>query len=92
MPTFIKAPQTIMAVGNKPKRIEEFVGRVNTKDENVSVARMVSPGGWFIARTTERCQPCRLTARSIVTVRLHAVVAQYRELFQCTTAWAGACV
>ena len=36
----------IEAAGNKPKRIEEFIGRVNSKTAGVSVARMKSPGGW----------------------------------------------
>lgn len=36
----------IEAAGNKPKRIEEYAGRVNTGHERVSVARMVSPAGW----------------------------------------------
>jgi ethanolamine utilization protein EutQ len=46
MPKLIEQPTVIMAAGNKPKRIEEFVGRVNTSHESVSIARMVSPGGW----------------------------------------------
>ena len=46
MPTSIKAPSVIQAAGNKPKIIEEFIGRVNSKTEPVSVARMKSPGGW----------------------------------------------
>ena len=46
MPTLIAAPQVIQAAGNKPKRIEEFVGRVNTGEGRLSVARMKSPGGW----------------------------------------------
>jgi mannose-6-phosphate isomerase-like protein (cupin superfamily) len=46
MPTHIKQPSVIEAAGNKPKRIEEFVGRVNSKTGGVSVARMQSPGGW----------------------------------------------
>ena len=36
----------IEAAGNKPKRIEEFIGRVNSKTAAVSVAHMRSPGGW----------------------------------------------
>lgn len=36
----------IEAAGNKPKRIEEYVGRVNTCTPEVSVARMLSPPGW----------------------------------------------
>src|SRR5947209_12925735 len=46
MPTHIKQPSVIEAAGNKPKRIEEFIGRVNSKTSGVSVARMRSPGGW----------------------------------------------
>jgi mannose-6-phosphate isomerase-like protein (cupin superfamily) len=46
MPTLIEQPTLIEAEGNVPKRIEEFVGRINSKDEGVSIARMVSPQGW----------------------------------------------
>jgi mannose-6-phosphate isomerase-like protein (cupin superfamily) len=47
MPTLIAAPTVIAAAGNKPKRIEEYAGRVNSGHESVSVARMVSPEGWL---------------------------------------------
>ncbi len=46
MPVLIEAPAVIEAAGNKPKRIEEFAGRVRTEHEAVSVARMVAPSGW----------------------------------------------
>jgi hypothetical protein len=46
MPQLIAAPSVIQAAGNKPKRIEEFAGRVNSGHSQVSVARMVSPVGW----------------------------------------------
>jgi mannose-6-phosphate isomerase-like protein (cupin superfamily) len=46
MPELIEAPQVITAAGNKPKRIEEYAGRVATASEDVSVARMTSPPGW----------------------------------------------
>ena len=46
MPEFIEAPSVIEAAGNKPKIIEEYVGRVNSQSGDVSVARMRSPGGW----------------------------------------------
>ena len=46
MPTSILAPTIIQAAGNKPKKIEEFVGRVNSATSAVSIARMTSPGGW----------------------------------------------
>src|SRR5512138_646705 len=46
MPTLIEHPSIIQAAGTKPKRIEEYAGRVNSGHSGVSVARMVSPGGW----------------------------------------------
>ena len=46
MPRKIEAPTIIEAAGNKPKRIEEYVGHVNSGTSSISVARMKSPGGW----------------------------------------------
>jgi mannose-6-phosphate isomerase-like protein (cupin superfamily) len=47
MPTLIPVPTVIAAAGTKPKRIEEYVGRVNSGSSSVSVARMHSPPGWL---------------------------------------------
>jgi mannose-6-phosphate isomerase-like protein (cupin superfamily) len=46
MPRHIERPTVVEAAGNKPKQIQEFIGRVNSGHDGVSVARMVSPGGW----------------------------------------------
>lgn len=46
MARLIEQPTRIAAAGNKPKIIEEFIGRVNSGTEAVSIARMKSPGGW----------------------------------------------
>lgn len=46
MAKLIDTPTVIEAAGNKPKKIEEYVGNVNTKTSEISVARMTSPGGW----------------------------------------------
>lgn len=46
MPQLVTHPTIIQAAGNKPKKIEEFIGRVNSKTEAVSIARMTSPSGW----------------------------------------------
>ena len=45
MPRLIQKPTIITAAGNKPKKIEEFIGRVNSNTTGVSVARMKSPQG-----------------------------------------------
>jgi mannose-6-phosphate isomerase-like protein (cupin superfamily) len=47
MPTLIPHPTSIQSAGNKPKLIEEYVGRVNTKTSAASVAHMRSPQGWL---------------------------------------------
>jgi quercetin dioxygenase-like cupin family protein len=46
MPRLIERPTVIDAVGNRPKQIQEFAGRVNSEHSAVSVARMVSASGW----------------------------------------------
>ncbi len=46
MAILIKTPSIIQAVGNKPKIIEEFIGRVNSQTSELSIARMKSPAGW----------------------------------------------
>jgi mannose-6-phosphate isomerase-like protein (cupin superfamily) len=47
MPTLIPHPTRIQSAGNKPKLIDEYVGRVNTKTSSASVAHMRSPQGWL---------------------------------------------
>jgi mannose-6-phosphate isomerase-like protein (cupin superfamily) len=47
MPTLIAWPSVIEAAGNKPKVIREFVGRVNSATDGVSIAHMQSPAGWI---------------------------------------------
>jgi len=46
MPILIPSPTRIEAAGTKPKKIDEYVGRVNTETERLSVAHMRSPSGW----------------------------------------------
>lgn len=46
MPILIKTPTIISSAGNKPKEIREYIGRVNSKTDALSIARMKSPGGW----------------------------------------------
>jgi ethanolamine utilization protein EutQ (cupin superfamily) len=46
MPELIDGPSRVQAAGTKPKLIDEFVGRVNTGESRLSMARMQSPEGW----------------------------------------------
>jgi mannose-6-phosphate isomerase-like protein (cupin superfamily) len=47
MPTLISEPTRVQAAGNKPKLIDEYIGRVNSKTSTTSVAHMRSPQGWI---------------------------------------------
>jgi mannose-6-phosphate isomerase-like protein (cupin superfamily) len=66
MPIHIKQPTIIKAAGNKPKTIEEFVGRVNSQTSAVSIARMKSPSGWI--------EPGQTPEFDEYTVVLHGVL------------------
>lgn len=46
MPTLIQSPTRIQAAGNLPKLIDEYVGRINTRETRLSIAHMRSPAGW----------------------------------------------
>jgi mannose-6-phosphate isomerase-like protein (cupin superfamily) len=47
MPELIEAPTRVLAAGNKPKAIDEYVGLVNSRTAEVSIAHMRSPSGWL---------------------------------------------
>lgn len=46
MATLIPHPTVLQAAGSPPKRIEEYIGRLNSATESLSIARMISPPGW----------------------------------------------
>lgn len=71
MAKFIPMPTVVQAAGNKPKRIEEFAGRVNTGTDGVSVARMVSPGGWVEPGQTPEFEEYTLVLRGMLKVETH---------------------
>ena len=71
MPQLIEAPTVIAAAGNKPKRIEEYAGRVNSGHDTVSVAKMTSPEGWV--------EPGQRPAFEEITVVLHGMLRVEHE-------------
>jgi len=68
MPTLIPQPTVIEAAGNKPKVIQEFIGRVNSRTESISVARMISPGGWVEPGQTPEFDECTVVLRGTLRV------------------------
>jgi hypothetical protein len=65
MPTLIDRAAVIEAAGNKPKRIEEYAGRVNTGHDAMSVARMISPEGWVEPGQTPEFEEISIVLRGL---------------------------
>lgn len=70
MAKLIKKPSIIEAAGTPPKRIEEFVGRVNSRTEGVSIARMTSPEGWLEPGQTPEFDEYTVVLSGTLHVRL----------------------
>lgn len=71
MPQLIEGPTIVAGAGNLPKRIEEYVGRVNSGHAGVSVARMQSPAGW--------CEPGQRPEFEEITLVLRGVLRVEHE-------------
>src|SRR5262245_30529822 len=78
MPRLIERATVIQAAGNKPKRIEEFAGRVNSGHAGVSVARMVSPAGWEEPGQRPEFEEITLVLRGMVRVEHEGGVLDVR--------------
>ncbi|MCU1231378.1 MAG: mannose-6-phosphate isomerase [Acidobacteria bacterium] len=78
MATLIETPTVIAAAGNKPKIIEEFVGRVNSRTDALSVARMKSPGGWVEPGQTPEFDEYTLVLRGMLRVTTRDGVSDVR--------------
>jgi len=68
MPTLIPKPTRIEAAGNKPKLIDEHVGRVNSGTGEISIAHMRSPGGWVEPGQTPEFDEFTLVLRGLLRV------------------------
>ena len=69
MPTLITSPTIIEAAGNKPKIIREFIGRVNSATQKVSIARMSSPEGWEEPGQTPEFDEYTLVLKGMLRVK-----------------------
>jgi mannose-6-phosphate isomerase-like protein (cupin superfamily) len=78
MPRWIERPTVIEAAGNKPKKIEEYVGRVNSGHSNASVARMVSPEGWIEPGQRPDFEETTLVLRGMVRVEFEGGALEVR--------------
>ena len=70
MAILIENPSLVEAAGSPPKRIEEFFGRVNSKTDSVSIARMKSPSGWQEPGQTPEFDEYSVVLKGTLHVRL----------------------
>ena len=78
MAKFIEKPIIVRAAGNKPKIIEEYIGRVNSQTTTISVARMVSPGGWEEPPQEPRFSEYTLVLKGLLKVETKNAVFEVR--------------
>jgi mannose-6-phosphate isomerase-like protein (cupin superfamily) len=78
MPRLIPAPAVVQAAGTKPKKIEEYVGRVNSGHPGVSVARMVSPSGWLEPGQRPQFEEITVVLRGMLRVEHEAGALEVR--------------
>jgi mannose-6-phosphate isomerase-like protein (cupin superfamily) len=68
MPSLIAQPTRIEAAGNKPKLIDEYIGRMNSGNTDLSIARMQSPGGWVEPGQTPEFDEYTVVLRGMLRV------------------------
>ena len=79
MPILIKTPTIISAAGNKPKEIREYIGRMNSATDALSIARMKSPGGWIEPGQQPEFNEYTLVLRGMLRVRTKDGTLDVRE-------------
>lgn len=67
-PTLIPTPARVEAAGNKPKLIDEYIGRVNSATSEISIAHMRSPGGWVEPGQTPDFEEYTLVLKGVLRV------------------------
>jgi mannose-6-phosphate isomerase-like protein (cupin superfamily) len=67
-PKLIEKPARVAAAGTKPKLIDEYIGRVNSETQGLSVAHMRSPGGWIEPGQTPDFDEYTVVLRGILRV------------------------
>ena len=69
MPIHIKKPTQVKAAGSKPKIIKEYIGRVNSKTSQASIAHMKSPAGWVEPGQTPKFTEYTLVLKGMLQVK-----------------------
>lgn len=69
MAKLITQPTEITAAGNKPKKIREYIGLVNSANSEISIAKMNSPKGWEEPGQTPEFNEYTLVLKGCLVVR-----------------------
>jgi mannose-6-phosphate isomerase-like protein (cupin superfamily) len=95
MPIKVKTPTIIKSTGNKPKEIKEYIGRINSNTDEVSIARMKSPSGWIEPGQTPEFNEYTIVLKGMLRVKTkdeiidinegEAIITQAREWVQYST-------
>ncbi len=79
MADLIANTSIIKAAGNKPKIIEEYIGRVNSRTQAISIARMKSPPGWIEPAQTPEFDEYTVVMKGMLRVETKGRVIEVRE-------------
>ncbi|MFO1021144.1 MAG: cupin [Planctomycetales bacterium] len=78
MPRIISQPTRITAAGNKPKLIDEYIGRMNSGSDQVSIAHMRSPAGWVEPGQTPEFEEHTVVLKGMLQVHTKTGTFQVR--------------
>jgi len=79
LPDHIKSSSVIRAVGNKPKIIREFFGKVNSNSTDVSIAKMESPEGWIEPGQTPEFDEYTVVLKGMLRVKTEGNIIDVKE-------------
>jgi len=79
MPIKVEKPTTIKSAGNKPKEIKEYIGRINSNTDEVSIAHMKSPGGWSEPGQTPEFNEYTIVLKGVLRVKTKNEIIDINE-------------
>ncbi len=79
MPIKIDKPTIIEAAGNKPKEIKEYIGKINSNTDEISIARMKSPAGWIEPGQTPEFNEYTLVLKGMLRVKTEDNIIDINE-------------
>lgn len=79
MSKLVKSGKIVEAAGNKPKKIVEYIGRLNTGNKDISIARMNSPEGWIEPGQSPEFDEYTLVLKGMVRVETETGVFDVKE-------------